>query len=357
MLARLDMSESLLTEFDERAGWLAEVGARLQRELEGLLAEAKVPVQFVTWRLKSRESLERKLARPEKTYRTLWDVTDLVGLRVATYFDDHVAAIARLVEKHHRVDFAHSADHTKPAGYRSVHYVCALPEGPHPEFRFELQLRTVLQHAWAEVEHDLGYKVDDAVPEAIRRRFARVAGLLEIADQEFVSIRRELAASREEARATVARSGALPVDLVSLDALVHTPEVIALDEAVAAALQVPVVDEPFFPGYLVKVIRLSGLETTRDVVAAVGTLGSSVKPALEPYFSFAKRSLGFSPESVTRVERGYGLYFVALLSVLRGDALAINKVARLTRLFFETDFPGDERRAQRVAGELVGALS
>ena len=56
------------------------------------------------------------------------------------------------------------------------------------------------------------------------------------------------------------------------------------------------------------------------------------------------------------MQRGYSLLFVALLSVIRADALAINKVARLTRLYLETDFPGDERKAQRIAGELVTAL-
>lgn len=347
----------MLHEFEEHRVALQQLGARLEGELRELLTKASVPVQFVTWRLKTPASLAHKLARPEKTYRHLWDVTDLVALRVATYFEDHLEQVSRLVEQHFRVDFIHSADKTKPAGYRSIHYVCARDDGPHRDFRFELQLRTALQHAWAEVEHDLGYKVDDAVPEPIRRRFSRVAGLLEIADQEFVSIRRDLAASREAAKATLAKSGALPIDLVSLDALVRRPEVEALDREVAQELRTGFSDEPFFPDYLVKLLRLSGLETTRDVVAAIEHHGAAVKSALPKYFEFAKRSLGFAPESVGQVQRGYSLLFVALLSVIRGDALAINKVGRLTRLYLETDFPGDERKAQRVAGELVSALN
>jgi ppGpp synthetase/RelA/SpoT-type nucleotidyltranferase len=347
----------MLPEFEEHRVALLQLGARLEAELNELLSKAALPVQFVTWRLKSPVSLAHKLSRPEKTYRHLWDVTDLVALRVATYFEDHLEQVSRLVEQHFRVDFTHSADKTKPAGYRSIHYVCSLEDGPHPDFRFEIQLRTALQHAWAEVEHDLGYKVDDAVPEPIRRRFSRVAGLLEIADQEFVSIRRDLAASRDAARATLAKSGALPIDLVSLDALVRRPEVEALDREVAAELRTSFSDAPFFSDYLVKLLRLAGLETTRDVVAAIEHHGAAVKASLPKYFEFAKRSLGFSPESVGQVQRGYSLLFVALLSVIRGDALSINKVGRLTRLYLETDFPGDERKAQRVAGELVSALT
>jgi hypothetical protein len=59
--------------------------------------------------------------------------------------------------------------------------------------KFEIQVRSILQHAWAEIEHDLGYKSKQSVPKQIRRRFSRVAGLLELADAEFAAIRAELA--------------------------------------------------------------------------------------------------------------------------------------------------------------------
>lgn len=348
----------MLNDYERQREGLKALGTTLEARLRALLEKAAVPVELVTWRLKSPASLAQKISRPEKTYRHLWDVTDLVALRVATSFDDHVDQVSRLIEQHFRVDFAHSATQTKPAGYRSVHYVCALDDAaaPHADFRFEIQVRTVLQHAWAQVEHDLGYKADDAVPEAIRRRFSRVAALLEIADQEFVSIRRELATSRDEARVTLAKSGALPIDLVSLDALVRQSAVETLDAEVAAALSVKLADRPFFPDYLVKVLVAAGLSTTADVLRAVAEHHGAVKPALPAYFDLARRSLGFTPESLTEVHRGYSLLFIALLSVLRADALAINKVARLTRLYLDTDFPGDERRAQRVAGELMSAL-
>lgn len=346
----------MLNEYEAQRPVLQSLGERLHGELRALLTQAGVPVQFVTWRLKTPASLSHKLARPEKTYRQLWDVTDLVALRVGTYFEDHLEQVSRLVEQHFRVDLTHSADKMKPAGYRSIHYVCSTEHGPHPEFRFELQLRTALQHAWAEVEHDLGYKVDDAVPEAIRRRFSRVAGLLEIADQEFVSIRRDLASSRELVRATLKKDGALPIDLVSFEAVVREPEIEKLDREIAQALSAPFSEQPFFPDYLVKVLRLAGLENTREVMEALAQHGPTVKSALPKYFEFARRSLGFSPEAIAQVQRGYSLLFVALLSVVRGEGLAISKAARLARLYLETDFPGDERKAQRIAAELLSSL-
>ncbi len=52
----------------------------------------------------------------------------------------------------------------------------------------EIQVRTVLQHAWAEIEHDIQYKSASVIPAEIRRRFMSLAGMLEIADRESQAI-------------------------------------------------------------------------------------------------------------------------------------------------------------------------
>jgi ppGpp synthetase/RelA/SpoT-type nucleotidyltranferase len=82
-------------------------------------------------------------------------------------------------------------------GYLSVHYVVSFDKNrlkkkafaDYKDIRFEIQIRSILQHAWAEIEHDLGYKSEIEVPDEIRRKFSRLAGLLEIADSEFISLR------------------------------------------------------------------------------------------------------------------------------------------------------------------------
>lgn len=351
------MSDVFLEQFVSARPALTRLGESLERSLRGWLAEAGIPVHFVAWRLKSVESLANKRSRPDKTYRQLWDVTDLIGLRIATSFEDHVEVVSQLVERKLKIDFARSAARAKPAGYRSVHYICSVDDAPHADFRFEIQIRTALQHAWAEVEHDLGYKATDTIPEAIRHRFTRVAGLLEIADAEFVSIRRELAASRDAAKAALERRDVVPLDLLSLDALLKHDAVQALDVAIARSLGRELTADVFFPGYLVKLLRAAVLATTADVLAAVERHGAQVPEALTPYFSFASHSLAFEPTSIDVVHRGYGLLFVALLSVIRGDGLALEKVARLTRLYEQTEFPGDELTAQRVAGALLTAFA
>jgi len=76
------------------------------------------------------------------------------------------------------------------------------------------------QSCWAEIEHDLGYKSAEAIPPTLRRRFSRVASLLEIADQEFVSTRAAATTAREDAS-----SQSFPIDGVSLESLVLHPTV------------------------------------------------------------------------------------------------------------------------------------
>lgn len=84
-------------------------------------------------------------------------------------------------------------------GYRSVHYVVSLSEQRTnlPEWRnlanlkFEIQIRTVLQHAWASISHTLQYKHENDVPTTLKRQLFRLAGLFEIADEEFVNIKKK----------------------------------------------------------------------------------------------------------------------------------------------------------------------
>jgi putative GTP pyrophosphokinase len=188
-----------------------------------LLDDAGINYLSVTGRTKSVASFAGKAIRHGADGRELYDdpltqITDTVGIRVITYVHRDVAAVADLLAEEFTIlddrDLGAETARGGGFGYASRHMLIApdparplgaayevLTRGEtHPA---SIQLRTVLQHAWAEFEHDIRYK--GSVPEAdapdLDRRFTLAAGLLELADREFSSIRETLERSAPAHRA------------------------------------------------------------------------------------------------------------------------------------------------------------
>lgn len=354
---------ALLDEYDRAKLALEDRGEAIRESLAAALSSNDgLKVHSVSLRLKERESLAGKLRRPDKSYRSLWDITDLVGIRIITYFEDAVDEVGRIVEQRLPVDLGRSIDkrrHDAGAfGYRSLHYVFQLADDSlPPQAHGEVQVRTVLEHAWAEIEHDLGYKAREAMPAAVRHRLHRLAGLLELADQEFVTIRRdlELYASELPRRIAAARE-AIPLDRLSLVPLLEHPEVRAVDAAIAASLGKELGEEPFFPEYLLRMLRSSGVHTVADAITGFQRHRRAILAMVSPYFAFAWKTWRLSPDQMAQIYRGYSLFFLAHAEVLQAGSLAIDKAERLTRLYRELDYPEDERAAQEVAGKLLEAF-
>ncbi len=352
----------LLAEYDAVLPSLVRHGEEMRTALEGWLREDEtLKLHSVTLRLKSRASLARKLARPDRTYARLWDVTDLVGLRVITYFEDGVDRVGKLVEARLAVDFHHSIDKRASRdaarfGYRSLHYVCRIG-GPLPaDARYEIQARTLLEHAWAEIEHDLGYKSRDAVPDPVRRRLNRLAGLLELADQEFVAIRRELHDYAAALPTMIASADEVPLDALSLRSLLDCAEARELDDGIARGLGKTLGDEPFYPDYLARMLGASGIASIGVARAGLVRHRRAILAMVAPYFAFAASTWRLSPDGMARILRGYSLFFLAHATVLEAPALGINKVERLAHLYRELDYPDNASEAQRVASRLVDAF-
>lgn len=130
------------------------------------------------------------------------DITDICAMRIITYFSDDVDKIADLIRSLFQIDEVNSIDKREvddptKFGYVSLHYIISLKEDRtslveaerFKNLKIEIQIRTILQHAWAEIEHDLGYKTIGDIPANVRRRFSRLAGQIELADEEFVRIK------------------------------------------------------------------------------------------------------------------------------------------------------------------------
>lgn len=358
-----DILEAHATAAEALAGWGRALTADIERWLVGL------KVHSVGFRVKSTDSLRGKLARPDKNYRELWDVTDLLGVRVILYFEDEVERAADLLESRLELSLEHSIDKRRRAdassfGYRSVHYVgrvdartaaaLGLPSGA----CCEVQVRTMLEHAWAEIEHDLGYKSREAVPIVAKRRLNRLAGLLELCDQEFVAIRDDLARYADALPRRVREAGdEVALDRLSLDALIDCEAVRAFDGSVARTLGKALGEAAFFPEYLLRMLTLAGFRSLGEVLDVVAAREADALALVAPYFDFARSVWSFSLDATPRIDRGYSLLFLVHAHLLAAEPLRVNKVERLAALYRELDYPRDERMAQRVAGLLVDALS
>lgn len=181
-----------------RADFIA-LGEVVNEILHKITNDSKIPIFGIEHRVKSENSLAGKLERSGDWYQSFDELTDILGARIICFFNDDVDKIGAIIEKTFEIDRKNSSDKralikADSFGYLSLHYTCTLPYGAgYPDSlcgkRFEIQIRTILQHTWAAINHDLGYKSEFGVPREYARELSRLAGLLEIADDEFIRVR------------------------------------------------------------------------------------------------------------------------------------------------------------------------
>ena len=195
----------ILEEYREALPVFERMQADVTRMLHEALASNGLMVTAVEARIKTEQSLAGKLELKGAKYATLSDITDILGARIITFYTDDVDRIAAMAEKMFDIDWDNSVDKRRlhqldSFGYNSLHYICRIPGY---EYRFELQLRTTLQHAWAAINHDTGYKSGVEIPREYMRRMNRLAGMLEMVDDEFSRIRIEISDYRRRVQQLV----------------------------------------------------------------------------------------------------------------------------------------------------------
>lgn len=224
---------AVLTQYDQQRKKYERFAREVEHQLRCILEEEGIVCNAITSRVKERDSLTQKIDVKSDKYKSLSEVTDIAGIRIITYYDSDVERAAKIVEREFYVDKENSINKREALGpekfgYCSVHYVVSmnedrlkLPENRgYAGIKCEIQIRTVLQHAWAEIEHDLGYKSEIDIPKDIRRSFSRLAGLLEVADKEFQEIRDFLETYRAKVEAEISEKSDYGTPDCELDAVV-----------------------------------------------------------------------------------------------------------------------------------------
>ena len=357
---------------NDYSSWLPRLEAlreELETSLSTLLRERGPKFHSLSGRTKSMASLKQKVSRPDRSYEELWDITDLVAFRIVTYSEALIEEVAHLIERSFDVDFKNSTNKLRvhdesKFGYRSLHYVTSVPEkiasrtDELPKrFRFEIQIRTSLQHTWAEIEHGLGYKASAELPFAFRRRFSQIASLLEIADRDFDSLRKDIEDYERRLRGNeFSEEENVGLDEISLRSILGRTEVAELDRIVSEEIGRPLADDDFYPDYLVRVLRAADLKSICSVLNEIKTNKDHLRAFVKPYFEFSKKQWNFGEKSVENVRRGYALLFLAHLAVLKGESLLIDKLNRLVSFYQKFDYPDDLASAQSAASELIAQL-
>jgi ppGpp synthetase/RelA/SpoT-type nucleotidyltranferase len=259
--------ELLLKQFRELRPSLQQLAEEATALLRQALREQGVYVTAIEHRVKTEKSLTGKLELKGAKYKSIDDITDLVGLRVITFYTDEVDKVAVIAKGLFDIDWQESVDKRKlheldAFGYNSLHYICRLRTGGP---RFELQMRTALQHVWSTIEHDTGYKGDVKIPREYKRQFSRLAGMLELIDEEFSRLRMVLTDYRRQTLALV-KSGKLddvPLSRETFRSYLELQPFDRLNHRIAAVNQAEVFPVGMMP-YL-RVLESFGMETLGDV--------------------------------------------------------------------------------------------
>ena len=177
----------------------------LKLKLKNLRKEFRIehrraPIEFVTGRVKTRESiLEKMEVRKIAPEDVLVGVQDIAGVRIMCQFVEDIYEVANILKN--RQDFKvllirDYIQNRKPSGYRSYHMVLEYPVqlafGEVKQLIVEVQIRTLAMNFWATIEHSLNYKYQGEYPQEILERLERASEAAFRLDEEMSEIRDEI---------------------------------------------------------------------------------------------------------------------------------------------------------------------
>ena len=276
---KLDLrTEMMLDEYREHLPIYDRLKNLVLERLKHCIEENHLRIAGLESRIKEERSLANKLELKGYKYHSINDVTDIVGVRIITFFSDEVDVISALVEQMFDIDWENSVDKRKTLeidrfGYMSLHYICSIPESlchdpEMPELnqiRFELQMRSTLQHMWANMYHDMGYKSDVEIPVEYQRDMIRLAGMLELADEQFIRIRKEINNYRRNVQSLVASGNfnEVPLNGDTFRSYLELKPFRNLVEKIAGINQAEIYEDSLSPYY--NVLLHMGMKTVGDI--------------------------------------------------------------------------------------------
>ena len=316
-------AEFLLEEYSSNLPTYKELLKVVLKKLNIFVKDFGVIINSVEGRIKQKESLAKKLELKGSKYKSIFDVTDIVGARIVTFYSNDVDKFAAKIEQSFNVDWDNSCDKRKlfsvdQFGYMSVHYICTLPkelyfDEKNPllnEIRFEIQIRSVLQHAWASMEHDTGYKSDVEIPKEYLRSLNRLASLLELADESFCNLKDSLEDYRRRVRQVVSNGSFDEIELNgdSYNIYIEKDGFINLNKRISTINNMEI-EEVNISNFL-KVFKSFGFKTLKD-------LDEFIKKYSDLAYEFSVRQ--FSGKDIDIISSATGPLALCIVYILSND--------------------------------------
>jgi ppGpp synthetase/RelA/SpoT-type nucleotidyltranferase len=290
------------------------VCTRVEAIIEEVLNLEKINYHSVTSRAKSVESYRLK-ALKGKYKEPKSEIMDMAGIRAITYTDSDSKRVFEIVNKTFDVYTSMSSDKSEKlgvdkVGYRSLDCIATLgkarlklPENLlFKDVCFEIQIRTILQHAWAEFEHDRNYKFNVELPVDLRRRLFVIAGNLELVDREFDSLSKEIDTYVVEVEKGI-NKGALDIPINSLSLTAYLTD--KLKDLINAGVVAPEIGR--------------GEDIVFEELAAMGIKTLKKLDEIIPK-DFSKKASPYYMMSLKRSGEKYTLYPVILDILIISDA-------------------------------------
>lgn len=211
---------------------LEKLSAEAVYTIESALGRRKLKIHSLTSRVKELDSFVEKVRR-KKYASPLREMQDMVGLRVVSLFlsdlpkiRDLLHSVFQVVDEENKID----SEDVASFGYMSVHFICRLGDRHSgaryddiKDLDFEVQTRTIVMDAWANVSHHLAYKGEASIPQELRRDFHALSGLFYVADQHFEMLARAGGNLEHKAQAALGSDEAavIPINTESIMAYVR----------------------------------------------------------------------------------------------------------------------------------------
>lgn len=209
--------QKLRIEFESRRPTFQRAAENIAEAISLLLERVDLKPLAVTQRVKTFGSFAEKVTR--KNYDKPFEQnTDFVGIRVICYLPhDADAAVKTLKKEFDVIESINKSESLEPNefGYRSHHLLLKVPSTWEntPNYQglrgtpIEVQIRTLMMHAWAEIEHKLQYKSTSQVPRELQRKLFLLSGKVEEVDSQFQELVSDVTEYRKRIAEAVAKKG------------------------------------------------------------------------------------------------------------------------------------------------------